>query len=146
MQVWRQHKDKWYPQCKNEYHQDGDQKFTKKKIMYKLNEGCPLMDMVVPKHEPLQNTSLSLRIANPWYLYPLLELMIHITFIHSPIPCTHTQLNQTPCRSSLWYEPSYASLRIGPNEIHKSSPCLSLVCLDSSCQILFWHQSSLLVH
>ena len=60
--------------------------------------------------------------------------------------CTHMQVIQNPRRSNSWYEPSYVSLKIGPNEIHKSSPCLTLVHLDSHCQTPLWHQSSLFVH
>ena len=62
----------------------GDPKCTNKNITYKVNEGCPLMDTVVPKHKPLQYVGLSLRTTNPWYSYPLLEFMtIHITLIQS---------------------------------------------------------------
>lgn len=62
----------------------GTKNAQNEKVTYKANKGCPLMDMVVSKYEPSQHIGLSLRIASPWYLYPLLELTtIHNTFIQS---------------------------------------------------------------
>lgn len=40
---------------------DGDQKCTNEKVTHKANEGCSLMDIVVPKHEPFQHIGLSLK-------------------------------------------------------------------------------------
>lgn len=126
----------------------GDQKRTHKKITYKANERCPLMDMILPKTwathicwplledcKPLISPSIAGTCGNSHHIHPM-----------SWTSCTHTQVIQNPRRSSSWYEPSYVSPKIGPNEIHKSSPCLTLVHWDSHCQTPFWHQSSLFVY
>lgn len=115
---------------------DVDPNYRNKQITYRANEGCPLMDTVVPKHEPLQPIGLSLRTTNNWYLNPLLELnAIHIILNHCFEPLIHiSKCINFFCKNNSLYAPSYVFLRIGPNEIHKLFSCLPLVRLDSHCQ------------